>query len=149
MIRFQIQKLAVSTSSVVWSQVRQFFVLEIYVLLTMMKNRVTQIIFNVLLAILSKSIVKQNSRVSQYFNVAQRFRVAQYNIVHKSTITKFTVSQVSHKHLYGASLQDNSLLRYTLYTSSVQDLHLPLRFLLQGQPYAFIQGYTLELSISY
>ena len=91
MIRFQIQKLAVSTSSVVWSQVRQFFVLEIYVLLTMMKNRVTQIIFNVLLAILSKSIVKQNSRVSQYFNVAQRFRVAQYNIVHKSTITKFTV----------------------------------------------------------
>ena len=73
----------------------------------------------------------------------------QYNIVHKSTITYFTVSQVSLKHLNGASLQDNSLLRYTLYTSSVQDLHLPLRFLIQRQSYAFIQGYTLELSISY
>ena len=73
----------------------------------------------------------------------------QYNIVQKSTITCFTVSQVLLKHLNGASIQDNSLLRYTLYTPSVQDLHLPLRFLLQRQSYAFIQGYTLELSISY
>ena len=44
----------------------------------------------------------------------------------------------------GASLQDNSLLRYTLYTSSVQDLYLPPRFLLQRQSYAYCQGLDLE-----
>ena len=36
-----------------------------------------------------------------------------------------------------------------LYTSSVQDLHLPPRLLLQRQSYAYCQGYTLELSINY
>ena len=48
--------------------------------------------------------------------------------------------QVLHKQFNGASLQDNSQLRYTLYTSSVQDLYLPLRSLLQRQSYAFCQG---------
>ena len=46
------------------------------------------------------------------------------------------VSQVSLNYSNGVSLQDNSLLRYTLYTSSVQDMHLPLRFLLQRQSHA-------------
>ena len=32
-------------------------------------------------------------------------------------------------------------LRYTLYTSSVTDLHLPLRFPLQGQSYTFYLRY--------
>ena len=50
----------------------------------------------------------------------------------------------SHKQFNGASLQDNSLLRYTLYTSSVQDLYLPPRFLLQRQSYAYCQGLDLE-----
>ena len=73
----------------------------------------------------------------------------QYYIVHKSNNIQFIVSQVSINYLNGASLQDNSLLRYTLYTSSVQDLHLPPRFLLQRQSHAFYQGNTLELSIRY
>ena len=73
----------------------------------------------------------------------------QYYIVHKSNNIQYIVSQVSLNYLNGASLQDNSLLRYTLYTSSVQDLHHPLGFLLQRQSYAFCQGNTLELSISY
>ena len=77
MIRFQIQKLVVSTSSVVWSQMRWFFVLEIFVLLTMMKNRVTQNIFNILLAILFRSSVTQYNRVSQESNVIQYIRVNQ------------------------------------------------------------------------
>ena len=34
-----------------------------------------------------------------------------------------------HNQINGASLQDNSQLRYILYTSSVQDLYFPLRFL--------------------
>ena len=75
--------------------------------------------------------------------------VFQYYIVHKSNNIQFMVSQISLNYLNGASLQDNSLLIYTLYTSSVQDLHHPLRFLLQRQSYAFYQGNTLELSISY
>ena len=38
----------VSTSSVVWSQVRQFFLLEyIFVLLTMMNKRITLVFFDV------------------------------------------------------------------------------------------------------
>ena len=73
----------------------------------------------------------------------------QYHIVHKSNNIQFIVSQVSLNYLNGASPQDNSLLRYTLYTSSVQDLHHPLRFLLQRQSYAFYQSNTLELSVSY
>ena len=72
----------------------------------------------------------------------------QYYIVHKSNNIEFIVSQVSLNYLNGASLQDNFLLRYTLYTSSVQDLHHQLGFLLQRQSYAFCQGNTLELSIS-
>ena len=75
--------------------------------------------------------------------------VFQYYIVHKSNNIQFIGSQVSLIYLNGASLQDNSLLRYTLYTSSVQDLHHPLKFLLQRQSYAFYQGNTLELSVSY
>ena len=62
---------------------------------------------------------------------------------------EFTVTPVSLNQTNGASLQDNSLLRYTLYTSSVQDQHLPLRFLLQRQSHIFYQGNTLELLISY
>ena len=46
------------------------------------------------------------------------------------------VSQVSLNYLNGVSVQDNSLLRYTIYTSSVQDLYLPLRFLFQRQSHA-------------
>ena len=64
-------------------------------------------------------------------------------------LIQFTVTQSSLNQINGASLQDNSLLRYTLYTSSVQDLYLPPRFLLQRQSHAFYQGNTLELSISY
>ena len=75
--------------------------------------------------------------------------VFQYYMVHKSNNIQFIVLQVSLNYLNGASLQDNSLLRYTLYTSSVQDFHLPLRFLLQRQSHTFYQGNTLELSISY
>ena len=61
-------------------------------------------------------------------------------------VYKFTSS---HNQINGASLQDNSQLRYTLYTSSVQDLYLPPRFLLQRQSHAYCQGYTLEPSINY
>ena len=45
----------------------------------------------------------------------------------------------SHTWVNGASLQGNSLLRYILYTSSAQDLYLPLRFLLQRQSHASCQ----------
>ena len=72
-----------------------------------------------------------------------------YYIVHKSNNIQFIVSQVSLNYLNGASLKDNFLLRYTLYTSSVQELHLPPRFLLQRQSHAFYQGNTLELSVYY
>ena len=73
-----------------------------------------------------------------------------YNSIYCSQVQyidyKFTGS---HNWLNGASLQDNSLLRHTLYTSSVQDLHLPPRLLLQRQSHAYCQGYTLEPSINY
>ena len=63
--------------------------------------------------------------------------------VYESTIYSLLFTR-SHKQFNVASLQDNTLLRYTLYPSSVQDLYLPPRFLLQGQSYAFCQGCSLE-----
>ena len=64
-----------------------------------------------------------------------------YNSIYCSQVQyidyKFTGS---HIWLNGASLQDNSLLRHTPYTSSVQDLHLPPRLLLQRQSHAYCQG---------
>ena len=83
---------------------------------------------------------------SSMFTVVQ---FAQQFTLHNNTLCsqvqyivyRFTCS---HKQVNGASLQDNSLLRYTLYTSSVQDLYLPPRFLLQRQSYAFCQGLCLE-----
>ena len=67
-----------------------------------------------------------------------------YN-AYESNNLQFTITQSSLNQINGASLQDNSLLRYTLYTSSVQDLYLPPRFLLQRQSYAYYQGLCLEV----
>ena len=74
------------------------------------------------------------------------------SLLYNSSIYQYYIVyslQVLLNYLNGASLQDNSLLRYTLYTSSAQDLHHPLRFLLQRQSYASYQGNTLERSMSY
>ena len=73
----------------------------------------------------------------QWFTLYNSTQCSQVHYI----IYKFTSS---HKQFNGASLQDNSLLRYTLYTSSVQDLYLPPRLLLQRQSYAFCQGLDLE-----
>ena len=128
---------------------RWFFVLEIYALLTMMKEQ-SHIAYLLCTYYLSYHSPRLHN-ISELHNSSMLYNssVFQYHIIYKSNNIKFIVSQVSLNYLNTASLQDNSLLRYTLYTSSVQDLHHPLRFLLQRQPYAFYQGNTLELSISY
>ena len=71
------------------------------------------------------------------------FLYAQQHIVLTSPIYGLYVHKFSQTSSWSL-LQDNSLLRYTLYTSSVQDLYLPQRFLLQRQSYAFCQGWCLE-----
>ena len=124
-------------------------------------NRVLWFVFNefiIICFIISQScIMYQSCTINQCCTIFQSCTVFQScTIVQSSNIIVFTSSNniqfISftklHIQLNGASLQDNSLLRYTLYTSSVQDLHLPPRFLLQRQSYAFYQGNTLELSIS-
>ena len=128
---------------------RWFFVLEIYMLLTMMKEQ-SHIGYLLCIYYVSYHSPKLHN-ISELLNSSMLYNSSefQYHIVHKSNNIYFIVSQVSLNFLNGASLQDNSLLRYTLYTSSVQDLHHPLRFLLQRQSYAFYQGNTLELSICY
>ena len=128
---------------------RRFFVLEIYVLLTMMKE---QSHMGYLLCIYYVSYHSPMLHItSELHNSSMLYNssVFQYHIVHKSNNIQIIVTHVSLNYLNGASLQDNSLLRYTLYTSSVQDLHHPPRFLLQRQSYASFQGKTLELSINY
>ena len=128
---------------------RWFFVLEIYMLLTMMKE---QSHVGYLLCIYYISYLSSRlHNISELHNSSMLYNSLefQYHIVHKSNNIQFIVTQVSLNYLNGASLQENSLLRYTLYTSSVQDLHLPLRFLLQRQSHASFRGKTLELSISY
>ena len=121
-----------------------------------MNKRVTLVIFNALFYVCIYSPMLYNVSElhnSSMFTIVQSCTMSHcctmIYIDYKSSITQYTVTQSSLSQLNGASLQDNSLLRYTFYTSSVQDLHLPLRFLLQRQSHAFYQGNTLELSISY
>ena len=145
----------VSTSSVVWSQVRWFFILEYYCAINhderIKSFRISSIIYCLYCydPILYNVSELHNSSMFTIVQYCTMFTIAQLYIVHKFNSIQFTVTQSSLNHLNGASLQDNSHLRYTLYTSSVQDLHLPLRFLLQRQSLAYYQGNTLELSISY
>ena len=120
----------------------------------MMNKRTTLVIFNVLFF-----ICPMLYNASELYN-SSMFIIVQYcTMIYSCTIVSPNSSQVQKHTAYsytvslnqtnGASLWGNSLLRHTLYTSTVQDLYLLLRFLLQRQSHTFYQGNTLELSISY
>ena len=78
----------VSTSSVVWSQVRWFFILEyIFVLLTMMNKRTTLVIFNVLFFIcpmLCNTMGLHNSSMFTIVQFVQWFTL--YNSIYCSQV---------------------------------------------------------------
>ena len=105
-------------------------------------NRVLLVVFNIFI-IICFIICSELHSISELYNKSVLYNSSEFQY-HKVYNTQFISSQVLLNYLNGASLQDSSLLRYTLYTSSVQDLHLPPRLLLQRQCHAYCQGQCLR-----
>ena len=133
----------VSTSPVVWSQVRRSFLLS-NVFCTINHDGIIQHksidlsfgLFPYIYYYLVCTRVYSSQRSSSLMDITV-YSVQEY-IVFTSPLYEIGMIS-SHTLVNGASLQGNSLPRYILYTSSVQDLYLPLRFLLQRQSHASCQ----------
>ena len=137
----------VSTSPIVWSQMRQFFLMRTDFCTINHDDQHESLWLSIDLFLLDSLVCNtvglHNILLFTIVQFVQWFTL--YNSTQWLWVQSIVYGlQVLYKQLNGASLQDNSQLRYTLYTSSVQDLYLPPRFLLQRQSYAFCQGWCLE-----